>query len=181
MLAAIFFVFVFTYMPGFFVKTVNEAVLILNRNLQNLRKWGPLLQRIQGKEEQNITILRSTGATPTPPFTQLLTCSTGPLCGSTQSSTSALKRNTRSHSYLIFLLSSSIIVVNQRTSLQDALKHLLPCKSERQTSQRTTRMKSFNMESTDTSNSDSRRNTGVIENSDPVETRDNGSPSLVDK
>ena len=66
--------------------------------------------------------------------------------------------------------------------IQDALKYLLPCKSERQTSQRTTRMKSFNMESTDTtSNSGSRRNTAAIENPDAVETRDKGSPTLVDK
>ena len=32
MLAAIFFVFVFTYMPGFFVKTVNVALIL---NIQN--------------------------------------------------------------------------------------------------------------------------------------------------
>ena len=67
--------------------------------------------------------------------------------------------------------------------IQDALKHLLSCKSKRETSQRTTRMKSFNLESTDTSsNSNSRRNTGAIDESVvDVETRNKGSPSLVDK
>ena len=40
MLAAIFFVFVFTYMPGFFVKTVNEAVLILKGIVHNFFIFG---------------------------------------------------------------------------------------------------------------------------------------------
>ena len=36
MLAAIFFVFVFTYMPGFFVKTVNEALILnIQKQFQN--------------------------------------------------------------------------------------------------------------------------------------------------
>ena len=67
--------------------------------------------------------------------------------------------------------------------IQDALKHLLSCTSKRETSQRTTRMKSFNMESTDTNSmSDSRRNTAAMEESVvDVETRNKGSPSLVDK
>jgi len=122
MLAAIFFVFVFTYMPGFFVKTVDR-------------------------------------------------CYTHPTL--------------HSIAYVFNWASvwiNPVIYISAQKKYQDALKYLLPCKSERQTSQRTTRMKSFNMESTDTtSNSDSRRNTAAIENPDAVETRDKGSPTLVDK
>ena len=67
--------------------------------------------------------------------------------------------------------------------LQDAVRYLLPCfKSDRRTSVRTTKMKSFNLDSTDTSNSDSRRNTAAVDDSEvAVETRDKGSPSLVVK
>ena len=43
-------------------------------------------------------------------------------------------------------------------------------------------MKSFNLDSTDTTNSDSRRNTAAVDDSVVgVETRDKGSPSLVVK
>jgi len=122
MLAAIFFVFVFTYMPGFFVKTVDR-------------------------------------------------CYTHPTL--------------HSIAYVFNWASvwiNPVIYIGAQKKYQDALKHLLPCYSERDTSQRTTRMKSFNMESTDTSsNSGSRRNTGAIENPEAVETRDKGSPTLVNK
>ena len=161
MLAAIFFVYVITYMPGFLVKTVSAALV---------------LEHMKLKIFEVSHVLRLTGATPTPPFTQSPTSSTGPQSGSTQSFTSPHKRNTRSVILAIFPLPASL-------DLQDALRHLLPCfKSNRRTSVRTTKMKSFNLDSTDTTNSDSRRNTAAVDDSVVgVETRDKGSPSLVVK
>ena len=63
--------------------------------------------------------------------------------------------------------------------MQDALRYLLPCMSNGQRTP-TIKMKSFNLDSTGTSSSGSRRNTAV-EDPEEVETRDGGSPSMVDK
>jgi len=123
MLAAIFFVYVITYMPGFLVKTVDR-------------------------------------------------CYTHPTL--------------HSIAYVFNWASvwiNPVIYIAAQKKYQDALRHLLPCfKSNRRTSVRTTKMKSFNLDSTDTTNSDSRRNTAAVDDSVVgVETRDKGSPSLVVK
>ena len=64
--------------------------------------------------------------------------------------------------------------------LQDALRHLLPCFSSRRQFNQSTKIQSFNLDD-NSSNSGSRRNTEAANEDTEVETRDKGSPSLVNK
>jgi len=73
-----------------------------------------------------------------------------------------------------------VIYIIAQKKYQDALRHLLPCFSSRRQFNPSTKIQSFNLDD-NSSNSGSRRNTEAANEDTEVETRDKGSPSLVNK